>query len=116
MDPRPSSPPFLLISASIAFGALLTLALQHYLPPKNNKSSHHPIGDGLLPSPDIRNGIEECIGNTPLIRIKSLSDATGCEILGKAEVCLAPLLCPLLENYFTDSTDGEIVSGAGRID
>ena len=37
---------------------------------------------------DIRNGIEECIGNTPLIRIKSLSDATGCDILGKAEVCM----------------------------
>jgi len=35
---------------------------------------------------DIRNGLEECIGNTPLIRIKCLSEATGCEILGKAEV------------------------------
>jgi len=27
----------------------------------------------------------ECIGNTPLIRLNHLSDATGCEILGKAE-------------------------------
>jgi len=35
---------------------------------------------------DIRNGLEECIGNTPLIKIKCLSEATGCEILGKAEV------------------------------
>ncbi len=26
-----------------------------------------------------------CIGNTPLIRLNHLSDATGCEILGKAE-------------------------------
>ncbi|KAF2739291.1 PALP-domain-containing protein [Polyplosphaeria fusca] len=34
---------------------------------------------------DIKEGIEGCIGNTPLIRIKSLSDATGCEILAKAE-------------------------------
>ena len=34
-------------------------------------------------------GIEGCIGNTPLIRIKSLSEATGCEILAKAEVRLA---------------------------
>ncbi|VFQ97922.1 unnamed protein product [Cuscuta campestris] len=32
-----------------------------------------------------KNGIVAAIGNTPLIRIKSLSDATGCEILGKAE-------------------------------
>ncbi|TKA67765.1 hypothetical protein B0A49_05400, partial [Cryomyces minteri] len=34
---------------------------------------------------DISEGIEGCIGDTPLIRIKSLSEATGCEILGKAE-------------------------------
>lgn len=27
----------------------------------------------------------ECVGNTPLIRLNHLSDATGCEILGKAE-------------------------------
>ncbi|EPQ28086.1 uncharacterized protein PFL1_04413 [Pseudozyma flocculosa PF-1] len=30
-------------------------------------------------------GIEGLIGNTPLMRINSLSDLTGCEILGKAE-------------------------------
>lgn len=35
--------------------------------------------------PDVKDGIGGAIGNTPLIRIKSLSDATGCEILGKAE-------------------------------
>ncbi|KYQ92504.1 cysteine synthase [Tieghemostelium lacteum] len=33
----------------------------------------------------IDNGIIDSIGKTPLIRINSLSDATGCEILGKAE-------------------------------
>ncbi|KAF2808540.1 PALP-domain-containing protein, partial [Mytilinidion resinicola] len=38
-----------------------------------------------LPEGDIREGIEGCIGNTPLIKIKSLSEATGCEILAKAE-------------------------------
>ncbi|KAH0466509.1 hypothetical protein IEQ34_003747 [Dendrobium chrysotoxum] len=32
-----------------------------------------------------RRGLVEAIGNTPLIRINSLSEATGCEILGKAE-------------------------------
>lgn len=37
---------------------------------------------------DIREGIEGCIGNTPLFKIKSLSEATGCEILMKAEVPL----------------------------
>ncbi|XP_065636446.1 cysteine synthase 1, partial [Quercus suber] len=32
-----------------------------------------------------RNGLIDAIGNTPLIRINSLSDATGCQILGKCE-------------------------------
>ncbi|MCG5234195.1 cysteine synthase A [Xanthobacter oligotrophicus] len=33
----------------------------------------------------IRNGLVDSIGNTPLIRLKRASEATGCEILGKAE-------------------------------
>jgi cysteine synthase A len=33
----------------------------------------------------IRNGFIDSIGNTPLIRLARASDATGCEILGKAE-------------------------------
>ncbi len=33
----------------------------------------------------IRNGIAEAIGNTPLIRLKRASEQTGCTILGKAE-------------------------------
>lgn len=47
------------------------------LVPKQNES--------LTSTYDIREGIEGAIGNTPLIKIKSLSDATGCEILAKAE-------------------------------
>jgi cysteine synthase A len=34
---------------------------------------------------DTRNGFIESIGNTPLIRLQAASEATGCEILGKAE-------------------------------
>ena len=34
---------------------------------------------------DIRRSVIEAIGNTPLIRLRKLSDETGCEILGKAE-------------------------------
>ncbi|MFK8251363.1 cysteine synthase A [Ancylobacter terrae] len=34
---------------------------------------------------DIRNGLVEAIGNTPLIKLKRASDATGCTILGKCE-------------------------------
>jgi cysteine synthase A len=33
----------------------------------------------------VRNGIVEAIGNTPLIRLDRVSKATGCSILGKAE-------------------------------
>ncbi|KAH8910250.1 pyridoxal phosphate-dependent enzyme, beta subunit [Coniochaeta sp. PMI_546] len=33
----------------------------------------------------ISNGLTEAIGNTPLIRLKRLSEETGCEVLGKAE-------------------------------
>src|SRR3984957_3904470 len=32
-----------------------------------------------------RNGIVEAIGNTPMIKLKRASEATGCTILGKAE-------------------------------
>ncbi|OAL07448.1 PALP-domain-containing protein [Phaeosphaeriaceae sp. SRC1lsM3a] len=34
---------------------------------------------------DVKEGIEGCIGDTPLIKIKSLSEFTGCEIYAKAE-------------------------------
>ncbi len=34
---------------------------------------------------DIKRGFIDAVGNTPLIRLNSFSDETGCEILGKAE-------------------------------
>ncbi|WP_371345822.1 cysteine synthase A [Ancylobacter sp. IITR112] len=34
---------------------------------------------------ELRNGLVEAIGNTPLIKLKQASEATGCTILGKAE-------------------------------
>lgn len=34
---------------------------------------------------DIKNGFISTVGNTPLIRLNSFSEETGCEILGKAE-------------------------------
>lgn len=37
------------------------------------------------PGADVRDGIEQCIGGTPLIKLRSLSEATGCTILAKAE-------------------------------
>lgn len=37
--------------------------------------------------PPVRNGVEELIGNTPLMLIKSLTRATGCEVYAKMELC-----------------------------
>lgn len=34
---------------------------------------------------DVRSGFIDAIGNTPMIRLRGASEATGCEILGKAE-------------------------------
>ena len=39
----------------------------------------------MHPAIPVREGLVEAIGNTPLIRLKGPSEATGCEILGKAE-------------------------------
>ncbi|CAG8249121.1 unnamed protein product [Penicillium olsonii] len=36
-------------------------------------------------SQGVVNGLTEAIGNTPLIRLKKLSEQTGCNVLGKAE-------------------------------
>lgn len=47
---------------------------------------HEP--DAMVPD-----GIEACVGNTPLFRIKSLSEETGCEIWAKAEVNLSFVDC-----------------------
>src|ERR1700726_2762300 len=44
------------------------------------------LGSGLRNREmQLRNGIVEAIGNTPLIRLQRVSAATGCTILGKAE-------------------------------
>ncbi|MBO6669211.1 cysteine synthase A [Parvibaculum sp.] len=34
---------------------------------------------------DIKNGLVDAIGNTPMLRLRRASEETGCEILGKAE-------------------------------
>lgn len=41
---------------------------------------------------EVPEGIEACIGGTPLFKIKSLSRETGCDILAKAEVSYRRLL------------------------
>src|SRR6516165_2970165 len=43
------------------------------------------VGSQIESIMQIRNGIAEAIGNTPLIRLRRASEQTGCTILGKAE-------------------------------
>lgn len=60
--------------------------------------------------PSIVEGVEMCIGNTPLFRIKSLSDETGCEILAKAEVRTSNItICREIRHL----TDTQYLNGAG---
>jgi hypothetical protein len=83
-----------LVAAGATSGVLLTWLYTYYA------RRAEPKGE------DVRAGVPGLIGQTPLVRIKSLSDLTGCEILvrlrhgalpsklrsrqGKCEVSLAP--------------------------
>lgn len=95
----------LYIASAFALGVVLTLGLRDVWPQLESSITSRRVRratdaastishEDLQPVatkkfvgyPGICDGIEGAIGNTPLIRIKSLSDATGCEILAKAEV------------------------------
>ncbi|CAB4409107.1 unnamed protein product [Rhizophagus irregularis] len=74
----------------LLFGVILTLSTNSFVNWWKRKNQDDKTTRSLkqpsdIRSEDIADGIEGLIGNTPLMRIKSLSDATGCEILGKAE-------------------------------
>ncbi|CAG7922705.1 unnamed protein product [Penicillium olsonii] len=79
------------IGTAFAAGVCIALAYQELSRSKcegKSQEQPQPQAQGLearAGPPAIVEGIEGCIGNTPLFRIKSLSDETGCEILGKAE-------------------------------
>lgn len=62
-------------AAAAALSVSLLSCYLYHLFSQRSKSRRRP---GL-------HGLAAAIGNTPLVRINSLSDATGCEILGKAE-------------------------------
>ncbi|CDP01522.1 unnamed protein product [Coffea canephora] len=69
-----------------AIATALSIALLSYLLCKKTRSkASSKKTPKTLSVKKARNGLVAAIGNTPLIRINSLSDATGCEILGKAE-------------------------------
>lgn len=86
------------ILVAVGFTELLYPELKHRLQGTRYRSTtglQDSSADSLTARsgpPVVVDGIEGCIGNTPLLRIKSLSDATGCEILGKAEVSLLSIV------------------------
>lgn len=80
------------IGTAFVAGVCLTIVCKDILDSRRREKSAPQQSQSDAPvarsgPPAIVEGIEGCIGNTPLFRIKSLSDATGCEILAKAEVC-----------------------------
>ncbi|KAL0089249.1 tryptophan synthase beta subunit-like PLP-dependent enzyme [Phycomyces blakesleeanus] len=56
---------------------LLATGCFYYLSPKDAPAA--------VEEPEYVEGVDGLIGNTPLMKIRSLSEATGCTILGKAE-------------------------------
>ncbi|CAL3972232.1 unnamed protein product [Diplocarpon coronariae] len=111
MSSQPKSYGIAAVALAFAAGILLTLGLKDLYPDferrhqrrggqKTSSSSSRPTSTYLPPvklenrtrssQPSARSlpvpeGIEGCIGNTPLFKIRSLSEATGCTILAKAE-------------------------------
>ncbi|KAI4186478.1 MAG: hypothetical protein LQ348_004216 [Seirophora lacunosa] len=106
MDSRPR----LYLTAAFLCGVLLTLGFKDFYPDLERRFRRRRVpvdtvaGAGLATSDQIDlvdhtrstgpekvhhvefpEGIEACVGNTPLFRIKSLSVGTGCEVLAKAE-------------------------------
>lgn len=99
----------LFIGTAFVAGVLFTVGFNQFLYPKvelrlrqhgfkgPKDSSQATPSEALVARPGppaIVDGIEGCIGNTPLFRIKSLSEETGCEILAKAEVRTSLILYP----------------------
>ena len=91
----PDSDSRVYLIAAFCLGAVAVLAWERargsYWPLLNGRRQSHERSIDYGPSSrsdGIAWGLEGCVGNTPLVRIKSLSAETGCEILGKAEVCL----------------------------
>lgn len=66
-------------------GAISVLLCSLYVISSKRRAASHSRGKTITKNKPKRNGIVGAIGNTPLIRITSLSEATGCEILAKAE-------------------------------
>ncbi|PSR70983.1 hypothetical protein PHLCEN_2v13159 [Hermanssonia centrifuga] len=86
--PRPSTVRLLFYGILLGFSLSVTstsLALYFQKRRRDLTNAQFKPSPIDLRSDEVVNGVTGLIGNTPLVRIKSLSDALGVEILGKAE-------------------------------
>ena len=75
--------PLLLFSLGVAVGTSAAYAFNSL----STRRARRPVSnEDTSLQEDIVDGVEGLIGSTKLVRIRSLSQATGCEILAKAEV------------------------------
>lgn len=77
----PGQPPSLLQYLAEMLGSLLPCQPHAALHLRGASSSLRPVGEGLA----------DLVGNTPLIRIRSLSEQTGCEVGAAAGGDLSPV-------------------------
>lgn len=99
-DPELRVSPLVLLAAASAAGAVTAGLLgAAYLWRRHRQGGENQCGDAaprnpglpaeLVSSPlgacDVRDGLAGAIGETPLIYLRSLSELTGCVVLGKAE-------------------------------
>lgn len=107
MDNRPR----LFLTAAFLCGVLLTLGFKDFYPDLERRFRRRRVPINLVSGAgldiddridledrtressakeyrdvEVAEGIAACVGNTPLFRVKSLSEETGCDILAKAEV------------------------------
>ncbi|MBW0490764.1 hypothetical protein O181_030479 [Austropuccinia psidii MF-1] len=78
---HPTSYPLLLIRAHLARNLNICPPAPWMLRLRSHEKNYSGISSLSQPV----NGFTGAIGNTPLIRLKSLSEESGCEILGKSE-------------------------------
>jgi cysteine synthase A len=71
------------LRAALSRGLSSTAAAAGAIPPLPAAGAAAPLR--VFPSDTQRTGIDQLVGNTPLIRLRALSAATGCTVLGKAE-------------------------------
>lgn len=93
------APPCTTVGAAVS--ALSLIAVLSYVIVSNNRNrSKSSSGRASINRP--RSGLVAAIGNTPLIRINSLSDATGCEVIIRFHLLLIVfiLFCFILYGLF----------------